>query len=117
MHSQPVCELMQTLQVAGNSEQAASKAIAAFATAVQATQLLVTRLDDDKATTNSIVRYVWHDTAMTGAAAGYVAHPWTQKCAVVCIHICQNFSSVSACSTVFCCRCMESTHDHACVYS
>ncbi|DBA89422.1 hypothetical protein WJX77_002898 [Trebouxia sp. C0004] len=43
-------------QVAGNTAQATSKAIAAFATAVQATQLLVTRLDDDKATTNSIVR-------------------------------------------------------------
>ncbi|KAA6417929.1 MAG: ribonuclease Z [Trebouxia sp. A1-2] len=43
-------------QVAGNTERATSKAIAAFATAVQATQLLVTRLPDDKATTNSIVR-------------------------------------------------------------
>ncbi len=78
---------MQTLQVAGNTEQA-TKAIAAFATAVQSTQLLVTRLDDDKATTNSIVRYAWHGFAMTAAAAGYVAHPWTQQCAVVCNHIC-----------------------------
>ncbi|KAL0052085.1 hypothetical protein WJX82_007711 [Trebouxia sp. C0006] len=43
-------------QAAGNTEQATRKAIAAFATAVQATQLLVTRLDDDTATTNSIVR-------------------------------------------------------------
>ena len=58
MHSQPVCQLMQPLQVAGNTERATSKAIAAFATAVQATQLLVTRLPDDKATTNSIVRFV-----------------------------------------------------------
>ena len=56
MHGQPVCQLMQTLQVAGNTEQATSKAIAAFGTAVRATQLLVTRLDDDKATTNSILR-------------------------------------------------------------
>ncbi len=53
-----MCQLMQTSQVAGNTEQATRKAIAAFATAVQATQLLVTRLDDDTATTNSIVRYV-----------------------------------------------------------
>jgi len=58
MRSQLMCQLMQTLQVAGNTEQATRKAIAAFATAVQATQLLVTRLDDDTATTNSIVRYV-----------------------------------------------------------
>jgi len=58
MRSQLMCQLMQTSQVAGNTEQATRKAIAAFATAVQATQLLVTRLDDDTATTNSIVRYV-----------------------------------------------------------
>ena len=89
VHSQPVCQVMQTVQVAANTEQATSKAIAAFATAVQATQLLVTRLDDDKATSNSIVRYVWHAFAMTAAAAGYVTHPWTQQCAVVCNHLCQ----------------------------
>ena len=107
-HGQPVCQLTQTLQVAGNTEQATSKAIAAFATAVQATQLLVTRLDDDKATTNSIVRYVWHDFAMT--AARDVAHPCTQQCTVLCSTL------LNACRSVPCCRCIESTRDHACMY-
>ena len=37
--------------------EAASKEIAEFATAAQASQLIVTRLDDDKAITNGIVRY------------------------------------------------------------
>ena len=88
MHGRPVCQLVQPVQVAGNTEQA-SKAIAAFATAVQATQLLVSRLDDDKATTNSIVRYVWHDFVITAVASVCLSHSWTQQCAVVWNHICQ----------------------------
>ncbi len=47
------------LQDHGDSLEAAvaSKAIAAFAMAAKVNQLLVTRLGDDKATTNAIVRY------------------------------------------------------------
>ena len=47
------------MQGIGTSKQAVSQAVAAFATAAAATQLLLTRLDDDKATTNALVRYAW----------------------------------------------------------
>ena len=58
--------LRACMQGIGNCEQAASKAIAAFATAAAVSHLLVTRLDDDKATTNALVRYAWPECLQLG---------------------------------------------------